>query len=162
MLRLLPLCLLVVALAPPGCSPAPDAAHATDSEQPFSFTYELALGRDCYRAGDCGYRLVLSPDGALRRFDDHGEETASSMLTSDEKAELLARLERGRFFDLPERLPDVPPEEMTRGGRVVTMTFEGGSLSHRVEAHPDVQAAPMPEAYYTLEEEVRTYLTARL
>jgi hypothetical protein len=162
MLRPLLLCLVVMALAPPGCAPARDAANATDGAESFSFTYETALGRDCYRAGDCGYRLVVSPDGTLRRFDDRGEETASAALTSDEKAELLERLERGGFFDLPERLPDVPPEEMTRGGRVVTMAFEGGSLNHRVEAHPDVQAAPMPEAYYTLEEEVREYLLTRL
>jgi hypothetical protein len=165
MLRLLPLWILVLSLMPSGCAPAPDAANGSGDEQAsFAFTYELALGRDCYMMGDCGYRLALSPDGALRRFDERGEETASAVLTRDEQSAFLTQLEAGGFFDLPARLPVVPDEEMTLGGRVVTMAFESvdGRMSHRVEAHPDVQTAPMPEAYYGLEEGVRTYLLGRL
>jgi hypothetical protein len=170
MVRSLSLCLLAVVLAPLDCAPSPgSASDAGDPEEQhaaptFTFIYAMALGRDCFMMGDCGYRLVLSPDGTLRRFNDRDEETASVDLSPEERAVLLGQLEAGGFFELPARLPDVPEGEMPLGGRVVTMTFEraDGTRSHQVESHTDGLTVPLPESFYALDEVVRTYLLDHL
>ena len=131
---------------------------------PFTFIYSLTLGRDCFMMGDCGYQLVLSPDGLLRRFDDRGEVTSSVTLTSEEQAALRDQLERGGFFDLPMHLPVVSGGEVILGGRTVSMRFEStdGSADHQVDAYTDPQSAPLPETFYSLDEAVRSFLLERL
>lgn len=131
---------------------------------PYTFSYVEALGRDCFMMGGCGYRILLAPDGQLRRFDDREEETASTTLSQEERVAFLERLEAEGFFELPALLPVLPEGEMGLGGRVVTMTFEqaGGSRGHQIEVHTDAEAAPLPEAYYAIDEVVRSALLDRL
>jgi hypothetical protein len=161
--------LLALSIIWSACTPAPGPAADADVDADpetasFAFTYGMDLGRDCFMMGDCGYRLVLTPDDTLRRFNDRSEETAFTTISEDERASLLAQLEAGGFFDLPVRLPDVPEGEIVLGGRVVTMAFESadGSRTHQVEAHTDGQTVPLPESFYALDEAVRTYLLGRL
>jgi hypothetical protein len=151
-----------------GCMPTPEPttqpANLEGGAATFTFAYEVALGRDCFMMGNCGERLVLSPDGRLRRFDDQGEETGGVEIPAEERRAFLEALNAAGFFELPALLPEVPEEEMQRGGRTVVMTFEqaGGGRDHRVEAHPDVVTAPMPEAFFVVEALVHTALLGRI
>lgn len=158
-----PLPLLVGLVVQFACSPA--SYTASDGEISYAFSYEMRLGRDCYMMSDCGYRLSLTHDGTLHHYDDAGEEVGSVHLEVEDRDMLADILNDHGFFSLPSLLPEVPQDEVLRGGRQITMTYENitSGQAHQIVAHTDTESIPpIPDSFHLLNESIRSFLLERL
>ena len=153
-------CFLFAGVFLHGCAPG-HSVFDTGTAQ-FSFSYEVQNGLDCHMMGSCGFSLVLSTDRMLRHRDDQGEITKSVLVSEGAVDSLSALLRENEFFTLPSVLPDIPEEDIPRGGRTVTMTHTSDSTETSICAYTDVTSTPIPEQFFHLDENVRTYLVELL
>lgn len=155
-MKLIALSLLVLSVTASACTGVNQNTNSEDLDRPV-FAYRVHNGLDCHMMGDCGHAYVLTRGNSIEKYNDQDESVSSVRVSKPTADSLVAILHEHSFFELPSVLPDIPEENIPRGGKTVTMTFAIEEIEKQVRAYPDVITEPIPPQYFSLEESIRSF-----